>query len=237
MLTKAEFDWIVSKVDPLAESVSAVQMEGGISSLIYKVALKTSGKIKYVIVRMIDDKQWLKEEKDLICHEAASLNHVGKIGNIPTPRWIASDVRGKHCRYPALLMGMLPGTVVLQSDNQPMWLEKMAKTLHAIHQIPANDFSWKYYAYHPLSNLRIPNWTKVPDAWRAAFAYMKQGTPAYEPVFLHRDFHPNNVLWEGENVSGVVDWVNACVGPAGIDLGHCRYNLAMLYGVSAAELF
>jgi len=34
-----------------------------------------------------------------------------------------------------------------------------------------------------------------------------------------------------------VDWVNACRGPAGVDIGHCRVNLALLYGISAADEF
>jgi hypothetical protein len=34
-----------------------------------------------------------------------------------------------------------------------------------------------------------------------------------------------------------VDWVNACLGPAGIDLGHCRVNLVHLYGVEIADRF
>lgn len=38
-------------------------------------------------------------------------------------------------------------------------------------------------------------------------------------------------------MSGVVDWPNACLGPAGIDVGHCRVNLALLYGVEVADLF
>ena len=55
--------------------------------------------------------------------------------------------------------------------------------------------------------------------------------------FIHRDYHPANVLWAEGKVSGVVDWVNACRGPAGIDVGHCRVNLALLHGVEMADLF
>ena len=38
-------------------------------------------------------------------------------------------------------------------------------------------------------------------------------------------------------VSGIVDWPNTCLGPAGIDVGHCRVNLALLHGVEFADLF
>ena len=35
----------------------------------------------------------------------------------------------------------------------------------------------------------------------------------------------------------MVDWVNACAGPVRADVGHCRVNLAQLYGVGAADAF
>jgi hypothetical protein len=44
-------------------------------------------------------------------------------------------------------------------------------------------------------------------------------------------------LWKDGQVSGVVDWVNACVGPVEIDIGHCRVNLALLFGVESADQF
>ena len=61
--------------------------------------------------------------------------------------------------------------------------------------------------------------------------------PAYAPTFIHRDFHPGNVLWARGRVSGVVDWVNACAGPRGCDVATCRANLADLAGDRAADDF
>lgn len=66
---------------------------------------------------------------------------------------------------------------------------------------------------------------------------MKGAPPETKYCFIHRDFHPANVLWEENKVSGVVDWPNACRGPQGVDVGHCRVNLAMLHGVEVGELF
>jgi hypothetical protein len=45
------------------------------------------------------------------------------------------------------------------------------------------------------------------------------------------------VLWEGGEVSGVVDWVNACIGPREDDVVHCRVNLAIIGGQALADRF
>ena len=54
---------------------------------------------------------------------------------------------------------------------------------------------------------------------------------------MHRDFHPGNVLWLRGTVTGVVDWANACVGPSGIDVATCRWNLQVWAGEKAATSF
>jgi aminoglycoside/choline kinase family phosphotransferase len=61
--------------------------------------------------------------------------------------------------------------------------------------------------------------------------------PRAAATFLHRDFHPTNVLFRRGRVSGVVDWVNACRGPAGVDVAHCRVNLVLLSGPDVADRF
>jgi aminoglycoside phosphotransferase (APT) family kinase protein len=73
--------------------------------------------------------------------------------------------------------------------------------------------------------------------WERAFAAIDRPAPTFEPCFLHRDFHPGNVLFDGAAVSGVVDWVETSWGPADLDVAHCRTALALLHGVDAADRF
>ena len=58
-----------------------------------------------------------------------------------------------------------------------------------------------------------------------------------ERTFIHRDFHPGNVLWTGDAVTGIVDWSSASLGSPEADVGHCRINLARHLGYDAAEQF
>jgi aminoglycoside/choline kinase family phosphotransferase len=59
--------------------------------------------------------------------------------------------------------------------------------------------------------------------------------------FIHRDYHPGNVLWTGApdapRVAGVADWTSASIGPFAIDLGHMRWNLAAGYDRATADRF
>jgi aminoglycoside phosphotransferase (APT) family kinase protein len=61
--------------------------------------------------------------------------------------------------------------------------------------------------------------------WERALEIFHRPAPPLPAVFIQRDFHPGNVLWRRGRVSGVVDWQSASVGPAAVDVGHCRANL------------
>jgi aminoglycoside phosphotransferase (APT) family kinase protein len=56
-------------------------------------------------------------------------------------------------------------------------------------------------------------------------------------VLTHYDFWSGNVLWQGDVLSGVVDWSGAALGPAGFDLGWCRLDLYILYDKHIADAF
>jgi len=61
--------------------------------------------------------------------------------------------------------------------------------------------------------------------WEHAAEIFCAPPPDVPAVLVQRDFHPGNVLWERGRVSGVVDWQTTSIGPAVVDVGHCRTNL------------
>jgi aminoglycoside/choline kinase family phosphotransferase len=80
------------------------------------------------------------------------------------------------------------------------------------------------------------------SVWAAAIDVIRKPAPPYEGRFLHRDFHPGNVLFDvppsgprptptgAARITGVVDWAGACWGPTDLDVAHCSTNLALLHG-------
>jgi aminoglycoside phosphotransferase (APT) family kinase protein len=134
-------------------------------------------------------------------------------------------------------MTRVPGAVDLTPADFDIWLQRLAEPLGVIHAVSADDFGWQFFAYNDVDRLSVPGWSRVPDLWARANAVVRGPAPDTPVGFIHRDYHPVNVLWQNGKISGIVDWPNACRGPIGADLGHCRLNLAAMYGVNAADSF
>ncbi|TFJ92705.1 phosphotransferase family protein [Lentibacillus salicampi] len=228
--------WVINTVDPNASVGAVYQLKGSTSSTLHSISLKTGRSVRHYVVRQFDNPEWLKEEPDLAKHEAASLQVVEKTG-VVAPELIAYDATGEGCGVPAVLMTKLDGAVELKPDNMGGWLEGLAETLAGIHRVDATNFSYHYFPYNDSHSFEVPVWTDVPETWKKALDLVNSMKPSQKECLIHRDYHPANVLWNGGAVSGVVDWVNACMGPCEIDIGHCRLNLAMLYGTDTADAF
>ena len=76
-----------------------------------------------------------------------------------------------------------------------------------------------------------------PDIWRKAIALVAEEHPPTRTCFIHRDYQHFNLLWSRDRLSGVIDWVEASVGPPDVDVGHCRLNLTVLFSADTAERF
>lgn len=237
-IDRRALDWVIAAVRPGTEVAGAKLLQGGVSSVMHAVTLRSGEERLEVVLRRITDRDWLREEPDVVRHEADSLRVAAALG-VETPQLLAFDETGDACGAPAVAMTRLAGAVVLQPEDMEQWLGGLAEALARVHGAPqpAPGHRWRYRAYEEPAAQRTPAWSAVPEAWAAGIAAVQGPRPAFEPRFIHRDYHPANVLWQDGKVSGVVDWVNGCLGPVGADIGHCRINLALLHGIEAADRF
>lgn len=230
MTIKKAKNWIQKETGIAVQSMK--RLPGSTSSILYEVVSESST----VVLRQFNNAEWLIEEPDVVQHEAASLRKASESG-LPAPSLIAFDETGEASGLPSILMTKVEGQVELLPNDFTKWTDGLAKILAMIHRVEADDFEWEYASYTHRDAVQLPEWTKKPAVWQSAFERLQWERPAFRGTFIHRDFHPTNVLWLGDEVSGVVDWPNACRGTAGIDIGHCRVNLALLYSVEVADLF
>ncbi|MBE1553036.1 aminoglycoside phosphotransferase family protein [Sporosarcina limicola] len=236
MLTEPTSLWIKKTLGIDSEIDSTKQLHGGISAAINEVIVIAGVEIKEVVIKQYTNKSWLLEEPDLALHEMGNLQFIqNKISLTPAP--IALDSYGEETGYPSILMTKLDGNVVLEPDDFTTWTEGMANALALIHTIDAAEFPRTFSTYTSRDDIAVPTWSSMSEQWEHAVRIVKGAPPTIKETFIHRDFHPTNILWRAGEVSGVVDWVNACRGPANVDVGHCRVNLALLHGVEVADQF
>jgi aminoglycoside phosphotransferase (APT) family kinase protein len=188
------------------------------------------------VLRVLDNSEWLAEEPDLAYHEAIALEEAQKTG-LRVPKLVAYSTNDVGFGAPVVLMSYLYGNVELRPSNFPQWLSDLAEQLALLHQHTADYFPWRFRSWVKKETLAPPKWTEVPQVWERAIAFVLSSEPNTRPVFIHRDYHPTNVLWHRGSTIGIVDWINACQGAAGVDVAHCRTNLVQMFGVAAAEQF
>ena len=230
-------EWITRAMGEGSAILSMTLLKGGISATLHSLKLQVGDQQQDVVLRQFTNREWLQEAPDLARREAECLAWAEAV-DLPTPQVIAFDETGEQSGgVPAVLMTKVQGQVELKPQDLGHWLTELASALVRIHQVDATSFERKYFTYNDLAKLTVPAWSDQKELWQEALHLVTGPRPEVQECFIHRDYHPTNVLWQDGHVSGVVDWVNACRGPAGIDVGHCRLNLAHLYGAEAADQF
>ena len=179
----------------------------------------------------------LAADPGLISREVAVLRAIeAHPGDIAAPRIIAVDADASSTDVPAVLQSLLPGRVRDSpgdsAGERETFARQLAGTAAAIRNGPTAGIDARYEPWNSGVELTPPPRSRRIELWERAFAIFDGGPPdevvgAGEAQLVHRDFHPGNVLWRQGSVSGVVDWVHACVGPPAVDVAHCRLNLVV----------
>ncbi len=205
-------------------------LEGGTSAAIHRLVL--DGRDDAVLQRFILG--WIDEEPWAVSNEVMVLRVLVDT-DVPAPVVVAADPHGALTGAPTVVMSALPGRVVWDPPDLDGWLQALVDTMIRIH---AKAAPVTLRAWHPYAPEGVPPiWTRHRWAWERAIAAYEGQRPSSDTVFLHRDFHPGNVLWDNNRVSGIVDWVASCAGPPEEDVAHCRVNLARHHGQPIADRF
>ncbi len=162
---------------------------------------------------------------DDVRRDAAAMRAAAEIGLV-APRLVAADEGGERLGWPAVVMTRLPGEPRVDGGSDPeAWVDGLADVLIAVGQAPLP--AEPLHERRPWWDAPIepPTWTSDPGVWRAVGDALEAPLPAGPSGFIHRDFHQLNVLWDGPEPIGLVDWVNGCLGPIESDIACCRLNI------------
>ena len=180
----------------------------------------------------------LNEEEPDIAEREAKVLALLESSEVVTPRLRAVDLTGDGAGCPALVMTRLPGRLEWSPRDLEPWLARLADVLPRLHATPITgaDGVQPFGPYEP-SCWDPPPWMRRPRLWEQALEVFHGPRLDSDEAFIHRDYHPGNVLWRRGDVSGVVDWQSASIGPRAVDVVHCRANLAGRFGREVADRF
>ena len=220
--------WVRATTGARVEGVR--RLPGASSTAVHGLRLSDG---RRVVLRRYLWPGFLEDEPEAPAREVDALVFAHDHG-LPVPEVVAADVTGRTVGdgVPALLMSFLPGRAIAAPD-----LERLAEGAARIHAVGSGPPGHTYFRWYDPASTRPPAGAHRPDLWEAAIERWQGDLPPFTATLVHRDFHPGNVLWSRGRLTGIVDWANACHGPAGCDIAHCRWNLIELSGFDAADRF
>ena len=225
--------WVSRYLEAGERVVGIEALHGGITAEMRRLTVGTrDGGTRDLVLRTFVD---VEHAEDWLNGEAGALTLLTGTG-VPTPGLVAVDPTAAQCEYPSLLMTHLAGRTVLDDEGLETRVPLLAHQLVAIHALRPAERPREYVTLATADAVVTPKGADVA-AWVAAIDVIRGSAPSYQGRFLHRDFHPGNVLFEvptqslaSPRITGVVDWAATSWGPADLDVAHCSTNLALLHG-------
>ncbi|MFD5317382.1 phosphotransferase family protein [Streptomyces sp. NPDC127098] len=228
--------WVSRQLDVGERIVGTEALRGGATAEMRRLTIGgRDGGTRELVLRSFVDPFYVERAEDSLNREAGALTLLPGTG-VSAPGLVAVDPTARHCEYPSLLMTHVTGRTVLDDAGLEARVPLLARQLVAIHALRPAERPRTYETLTTADTVVVPEGADA-GVWAAAIDVIRKPVPRYEGRFLHRDFHPGNVLFDvpsarpaGARITGVVDWAATSWGPADLDVAHCAVNLALLHG-------
>lgn len=150
----------------------------------------------------------------------------------PEPLRLADGPDGRF-----LILRHMPGQATAATEDPVAYTNQMAEALAQVHHADLSLF--------PTLTGMKPKWSPPPQPWsqnlrepEVIYALLAWGDPPLQnSVLRHGDFWPGNLLWEDGQLTGIIDWENALLGPASADVGLSRLDVAWVFGFDVMESY
>ena len=139
---------------------------------------------------------------------------------------------------PFLITSLVPGAARCAASDQSELCRKLAETLSAVHKIDLDHHNLSYLPRQTDLLAALLEDEMSGDArLRSAIRLARGGIRMNTAVLLHGDFWLGNLLWEGKQPSGILDWEDAMLGDPLADLGKSRLEMLWALGEAAKETY
>jgi aminoglycoside phosphotransferase (APT) family kinase protein len=234
---------LVGAICPGARLVRVWPFEGAASSQVTGIEAELAGGSRVALVLRQYGAANLRSDPHSAQTEYQLLKQLSGAG-LPVPRPYLADESGTTVPGPCLLMELIDGEPVHQPADLASFTRQFAAALAAVHDCG-------------IMRADVPF---LPDVGAQVLAGLSSGPPGpgaempetamrrvlqanWPPpqvtgaVVLHGDYWPGNVLWRGDQLTGIIDWEDAAFGDPLADLAIARLEIAWQSGVAAMDRF
>jgi len=159
---------------------------------------------------------------------------------VPEP--LAVDAAGAWFGRPSIAMSLVPGRALLDPQRRSVYATDVAHALATVHDLPVVALPPSLRRPHRIDTVDLdatPSDGHLPPELVGRIAHairpLLSSMVATERVCNHGDFHPGNLVWSRDRLSGVVDWSGARPGPRWSELAYFRVELAVLVDLRLAD--
>ena len=157
---------------------------------------------------------------------------------LPAPRLIDADLQGSVTGVPATLE-TVAGTTAWPPPPSVERLRAAGAALARVHSVVMRPREYLPFRPRPIAvddfatdrrTGRMPTTPLLAEADDLITTYER---PLGDPVFVHGDVWPGNMVWNDGHLPALIDWKTAGVGHPGVDVSELRKQVAITFGPEA----
>jgi len=230
--TKAALAWTTSALS--AQVIGVKNLHGGPGPWLLR--LSPGGRFDEVVLRTGETGR--PDVSAQFQAEAAALVQAADHA-LPAPRLIAADLAGDEAEALAVLATVVAGSSRIPVSPTPARMRALGAGAAALHAVPMEPRPGLPLRDRPIADMDFAA-LRREFGLSALFEEAEQAV-AQAPevlggtVFVHGDLWQGNTIWNGDTLTGLVDWDSAGAGHYGVDLGSLRCDAAVMFGGQAAD--
>lgn len=228
---------VAQRFAPHSRLLRTWRLTGGVSAQVTALELALpDGQTQKLIIRCHGERD--RQLNPQIATDEYRLLKSLQAAGIAVPAPYALDISGDIFPIPYIVVEYVEGTTEFAPVNMAGYLQQAAVHLASIHQLDWVRLDLSFLPNSAPSLDELPQRAhKTPMETRCADLLQAQWPPppSGEPVLLHGDYWPGNLLWRRGRLVAVIDWEDAQIGDPLADLANSRLEFRWALGGDAHQ--